>query len=153
MTPEAKLEALGLTLPPVSAPIGSYLTCKRQGNLLYLSGAGPIVQGEVLYKGKVGAEITPDVAYEAAKVSALNLIANLKAELGDLSKVKSIVKLLGLVACADGFYGQPGVINGASDLLFEVFGEKGRHARSAIGVFSLPMNIPVEIEMIVEVEA
>lgn len=152
MTPEGKLEALGLTLPPVSAPIGSYVTCKRQGNLLYLSGAGPIVQGEVLYKGKVGAEITPDVGYEAAKVSALNLIANLKAELGDLSKVKSIVKLLGLVACADGFYGQPGVINGASDLLFEVFGEKGRHARSAIGVFSLPMNIPVEIEMIVEVE-
>ena len=152
MTPEAKLEALGLTLPPVSAPIGSYVTCKRQGNLLYLSGAGPIVQGEVLYKGKVGAEITPDVAYEAAKVTALNLMANLKAELGDLSRVKSIVKLLGLVACADGFYGQPGVINGASDLLFEVFGEKGRHARSAIGVFSLPMNIPVEIEMIVEVE-
>ena len=152
MTPEAKLEALGLTLPPVSAPIGSYVTCKRQGNLLYLSGAGPIVQGEVLYRGKVGAEITPDVGYEAAKVSALNLIANLKAELGDLSKVKSIVKLLGLVACADGFYGQPGVINGASDLLYEVFGEKGRHARSAIGVFSLPMNIPVEIEMIVEVE-
>ncbi|MBR5283933.1 MAG: RidA family protein [Clostridia bacterium] len=152
MTPEAKLEALGLTLPPVSAPIGSYVTCKRQGNLLYLSGAGPIVQGEVLYKGKVGAEITPDVAYEAAKVTALNLMANLKAELGDLSKVKSIVKLLGLVACADGFYGQPGVINGASDLLFEVFGEKGRHARSAIGVFSLPMNIPVEIEMIVEVK-
>lgn len=152
MTPEAKLEALGLTLPPVSAPIGSYVTCKRQGNLLYLSGAGPIVQGEVLYKGKVGAEITPDVGYEAAKVSALNLIAALKAELGDLSRVKSIVKLLGLVACADGFYGQPGVINGASDLLFEVFGEKGRHARSAIGVFSLPMNIPVEIEMIVEVE-
>ncbi|MBQ2650688.1 MAG: RidA family protein, partial [Clostridia bacterium] len=151
MTPEAKLEALGLTLPPVSAPIGSYVTCKRQGDLLYLSGAGPIVQGEVLYKGKVGAEITPDVGYEAAKVSALNLIAALKAELGDLSKVKSIVKLLGLVACADGFYGQPGVINGASDLLFEVFGEKGRHARSAIGVFSLPMNIPVEIEMIVEV--
>lgn len=153
MTPEAKLEALGLTLPPVSAPIGSYVTCKRQGDLLYLSGAGPIVQGEVLYKGKVGAEITPDVGYEAAKVSALNLIAALKAELGDLSKVKSIVKLLGLVACADGFYGQPGVINGASDLLFEVFGEKGRHARSAIGVFSLPMNIPVEIEMIVEVQA
>ena len=152
MTPEAKLEALGLTLPPVSAPIGSYVTCKRQGDLLYLSGAGPIVQGEVLYKGKVGAEITPDVGYEAAKVSALNLIAALKAELGDLSKVKSIVKLLGLVACADGFYGQPGVINGASDLLFEVFGEKGRHARSAIGVFSLPMNIPVEIEMIVETE-
>ena len=152
MTPEAKLEALGLTLPPVSAPIGSYVTCKRQGNLLYLSGAGPIVQGEVLYKGKVGAEITPDVAYEAAKVTALNLMANLKAELGDLSKVKSIVKLLGLVACADGFYGQPGVINGASDLLFEVFGEKGRHARSAIGVFSLPMNIPVEIEMIALVE-
>ncbi|MBQ9924433.1 MAG: RidA family protein [Clostridia bacterium] len=153
MTPEAKLEALGLTLPPVSAPIGSYVTCKRQGDLLYLSGAGPIVQGEVLYRGKVGAEITPDVGYEAAKVSALNLIAALKAELGDLSKVKSIVKLLGLVACADGFYGQPGVINGASDLLFEVFGEKGRHARSAIGVFSLPMNIPVEIEMIVEVQA
>lgn len=153
MTPEAKLEALGLTLPPVSAPIGSYVTCKRQGDLLYLSGAGPIVQGEVLYKGKVGAEITPDVGYEAARLSALNLIAALKAELGDLSKVRSIVKLLGLVACADGFYGQPGVINGASDLLFEVFGEKGRHARSAIGVFSLPMNIPVEIEMIVEVEA
>ena len=152
MTPEAKLEALGLTLPPVSAPIGSYVTCKRQGDLLYLSGAGPIVQGEVLYRGKVGAEITPDVGYEAAKVSALNLIAALKAELGDLSKVKSIVKLLGLVACADGFYGQPSVINGASDLLFEVFGEKGRHARSAIGVFSLPMNIPVEIEMIVETE-
>ena len=152
MTPEAKLEALGLTLPPVSAPIGSYVTCKRQGDLLYLSGSGPIVQGEVLYRGKVGAEITPDVGYEAAKVSALNLIAALKAELGDLSKVKSIIKLLGLVACADGFYGQPGVINGASDLLFEVFGEKGRHARSAIGVFSLPMNIPVEIEMIVEVE-
>lgn len=153
MTPEAKLEALGLTLPPVSAPIGSYVTCKRQGDLLYLSGAGPIVQGEVLYRGKVGAEITPDVGYEAAKVSALNLIAALKAELGDLSRVKSIVKLLGLVACADGFYGQPGIINGASDLLFEVFGEKGRHARSAIGVFSLPMNIPVEIEMIVEVQA
>lgn len=152
MTPEARLEALGLTLPPVSAPIGAYLTCKRQGDLLYLSGAGPIVEGKALWQGKVGADVSPEAAYDAARVSALNLLAALKQELGELSRVKSVVKLLGLVACADGFYGQPGVINGASDLLYEVFGEKGRHARSAIGVCSLPMNIPVEIEMIVQVE-
>lgn len=152
MGAEERIKELGLTLPEVSSPIGSYVTVKKQGDLLYLSGSGPIVGGKALYQGKVGAEISSEDAYEAARISALNLIAVLKHELGSLDKVKSIIKLLGFVACAPGFYSQPAAINGASDLLVEVFGEKGRHARSAIGVFSLPMNIPVEIEMIVETE-
>ncbi|MEA4919743.1 MAG: RidA family protein [Clostridiaceae bacterium] len=152
MGAEDRIKELGLTLPEVSSPIGSYVTAKRQGNTLYLSGSGPIVGGKALYQGKVGAEISSEEAYEAAKISALNLIAVLKHELGNLDKVKSIVKLLGFVACAPEFYNQPSAINGASDLLVKVFGEKGRHARSAIGVYSLPMNIPVEIEMIVDTE-
>ena len=138
MNAEKKLAELGLTLPEAPNPIASFVTCKRQGKLLY--------------KGKVGGEVTPEQANEAARAAMLNHLATMKKELGDLDKVKQIVKLLGFVACADGFYAQPKVINGASDLLIEVFGEKGRHARSAIGVYSLPSNMPVEIEMIVEVE-
>ncbi|MBQ2691332.1 MAG: RidA family protein [Clostridia bacterium] len=152
MNAEKRLSELGLELPPVPAPIGSYVTVKQQGSLLYLSGSGPIVGGKALFQGKVGAEVTPEQGYEAAKISLLNMLAILKDHLGDLDRIKSVVKLLGMVACADGFYNHPSVINGASDLLVEIFGEKGRHARSAIGVYSLPMNIPVEIELIVEVE-
>ncbi len=152
MNAEKKLAELGLTLPAAPAPIASFVTCKRQGNVLYLSGSGPLVEGKLLYQGKVGAEVTLEQANEAAKITMLNHLATLKKELGDLDKVKQVVKLLGFVACADGFYKQPAVINGASDLLIAVFGEKARHARSAIGVYSLPSNMPVEIEMIVEVE-
>jgi len=152
MKVEKRLEELGLTLPEAPTPAGTYLSAKRQGNLLYLAGAGPTLDGKAVYEGKVGAEVSLEDAYKAAQLTMLNLLAVMKKELGDLDRVKSVVKVLGLVACAPGFYATPAVINGASDLLFELYGEAGRHARSAIGVFALPINIPVEVEMIVEVE-
>jgi enamine deaminase RidA (YjgF/YER057c/UK114 family) len=148
---EAKLEAMGLTLPPVPKPVANYVRAVQVGNLVFLSGHGPSHPGGFAFQGKVGAERTIEEGYEAAKVVALNLLASLKEAIGDLDRVERIVKLLGMVNCTEDFGDQPRVINGASDLLVELYGEKGRHARSAVGMQALPSQITVEIEMIVQV--
>jgi enamine deaminase RidA (YjgF/YER057c/UK114 family) len=142
---------LGLELPPVATPLASYVPTVRTGRLVYTAGQLPIVDGELVAAGKVGAEISPERGAELAKTCALNVIAALKAEVGELSRVARIVKVVGFVASAPDFYGQPQVINTASELLGQVFGEAGAHARSAVGVAVLPRNAPVEIEAIAEV--
>ncbi len=149
---EKRLAELELELPPTSEAVGSYEKAVLTGNLLFLSGQGPRKPGVYLYRGKVGREYTLAEGYEAAQFTALSLLATAKAVLGDLDRVKRVVKVLGFVNCTEDFTDQPKVINGASDLLVQVFGEKGRHARSAIGAQQLPGGIPVEIEMILEVE-
>ena len=150
-TPEDKIRELGLEIPDVVAPLASYVPTARSGAYVYTSGQLPIAKGELGATGKVGAEVDPERAAELAKVCALNAIAAVRAEIGELSKVKRIVKVVGFVASAPDFYGQPQVINGASDLLGEVFGDAGRHARSAVGVAVLPLNAPVEVEIVVAV--
>ena len=152
MSPEERLTRLGLELPEVVAPLASYVSAARSGSLVYTAGQLPMVKGELVATGKVGAEIDPEQAAELAKVCALNAIAAVRAEVGELSRVRRIVKVVGFVASAPDFSGQPQVINGASDLLGEVFGDAGRHARSAVGVAVLPRNAPVEVELIAEVE-
>lgn len=148
-----RLRELGIELPEAPKPVASYVPAVTVDNLVYTSGTGCRVAGKgLLYQGKVGKDVTVEQAREAARQSALNLLAQLKAHLGSLDRVKRIVKLLAFVNGTDDFGEQPLVVNGASDLLLEVFGDKGRHARSAIGTNSLPMNMPVEIEMIVEIE-
>ena len=146
MTIDERLNELGIELPPVPAPAGNYVHAVRTGNLLYLAGKGPT---EV--SGKVGAGIPVEEAYRHARETGLILIAVMRQELGSLDRVSRIVKVLGMVNAAPDFGQQPAVINGCSDLFVEVFGEKGRHARSAVGMGSLPGGIPVEIEVIVEV--
>ncbi|MFC9971798.1 RidA family protein [Spirillospora sp. NPDC127200] len=150
-SPEDRLRELGLELPDVAAPLASYVPTARTGSLVYTAGQLPLVKGELPVTGKVGAEVTAEQAAEQARVCALNAIAAVKAEIGDLAKVVRVVKVVGFVASAPDFYGQPQVVNGASDLLGEVFGEAGVHARSAVGVGVLPRNAPVEVELIVEV--
>jgi enamine deaminase RidA (YjgF/YER057c/UK114 family) len=149
--PEARLAELGLRLPPVAAPVAAYIPTVRSGAHIYTSGQLPFVDGALPHTGKVGAEVSPDDAAELARIAALNALAAIKAELGELSAVRRVVKVVGYVASAPDFTGQPGVINGASDLLGEVFGDAGRHARSAVGVAVLPLDAPVEVELIVEV--
>lgn len=149
---ETKLKKMGLKLPGPSAPVGNYIGAVRVGNLLFVSGHGPRRNGKLAMIGKVGRELILEQGYEAAKIVMLNCLGTVKHELGDLDRVKKVIKLLGMVNCAEDFFEQPKVINGASDLLAELYGEAGRHARSAVGMQSLPMNIPVEIEMIIEVE-
>jgi len=143
---------LGLELPPAAKPVANYVSAVRTDNLVYLSGHGPLRNDGTLITGKVGTDLTLEEGYEAARRVALGLLGSLKAEIGNLDKVRRVVKLLGMVNCTPDFIDQPKVINGASDLLVKVFGDKGKHARSAVGMNSLPMNISVEIEMIVEVE-
>jgi enamine deaminase RidA (YjgF/YER057c/UK114 family) len=145
-TPEEKLKAMGLEIPEVSQPIANYVKWRQVGNLLYLSGTGPKIYG------KVGADLSIEQGYEAARATGLEIIAVLKAATGDLSRVKQFVKVLGMVNSAPDFTAHPKVINGFSDLMVEVFGEKGKHARSAVGMGSLPNNMAVEIEVIVELE-
>jgi enamine deaminase RidA (YjgF/YER057c/UK114 family) len=149
---EEKLTQMGLSLPTPAAPAGNYIGAVRVGNLLFVSGHGPRRQGESYITGKVGRDLTTEQAYEVAKIVMLNCLASVKREIGDLDRVKRIVKLLGMVNCTEDFTEQPKVINGASDLLVALYGEAGRHARSAVGMQQLPMSIPVEIEMIVEVD-
>ena len=150
---EQKLKELGLQLPPASKPIANYVKYVRTGNLLFLAGHGPTKADGTNIMGKVGKDLTVEQGYEAAKVTALSLIATLKDALGgDLSKVKRIVKVNGYVNCLPDFTEQPKVINGCSDLLVAVFGDKGKHARAAMGLVALPNNIAVEIELVVEVE-
>jgi enamine deaminase RidA (YjgF/YER057c/UK114 family) len=148
---EDKLSQMGLTLPEPGPPAGNYVGAVRVGNLLFVSGHGPRSQGQYI-TGKVGRDLSSEQAYEAAKVVMLNCLAAVKRELGDLDRVKRIVKLLGMVNCTEDFLEHPQVINGGSDLLVALYGDQGRHARSAVGMQQLPMNIPVEIEMIVEIQ-
>ena len=151
-SPEENLKALGIVLPKLSAPIANYVNYVRTGNLIYFSGTGPAEEGQGYIKGKLGKDMTIEQGREAARITGINMIANLKNAIGDLNKVKRIVKVLGMVNSAENFTDQPKVINGFSDLMVAVFGEKGKHARSAVGMMALPMNMAVEIEMIVEVE-
>ena len=146
MSATGRLAELGITLPPVAAPVASYVPAVRTGNLVYTSGQVP----PDAPKGKVGAEVSAEDANAAARVCALQALAAIDALVG-LDSIARIVKVVGFVASAPGFTGQPGVINGASDLLGEVFGEAGAHARSAVGVAELPLGVPVEVELIVEV--
>jgi len=152
MNAENKLKEMGLELPPAAKPVANYVSAVRTGNLVFLSGHGPIRKDGTMITGKVGGELNIEEGYEAARQVAVGLLGSLKGEIGDLDKVRRVVKLLGMVNCTPDFTDQPKVINGASDLLVEVFSGKGKHARSAVGMNALPMNISVEIEMIVEVE-
>lgn len=149
---DKKLKELGIELITPSKPVANYVKAVRTGNLLYLSGDGPMKSDGKYITGKLGADLTIEQGYEAAKQTGISILSTLKAELGDLNKVKRVVKVLGMVNCTNSFTDQPKVINGCSDLMVAVFGEKGKHARSAVGMASLPSNIAVEIEIIVEVE-
>ncbi|MBS4223644.1 RidA family protein [Lederbergia citrea] len=148
---EQRLQELGITLPVPGEPKFSYIPCSQTGNLVYLSGQDCRINGELMYTGKLGKDLTIEQGQEAAYQTIINCLAVLKAHLGDLDRVVKIVKLLGFVNSAPGFADQPYVMNGASNLLGEVFGESGKHARSAIGTSELPFHTPVEIELIVEV--
>ena len=146
-----KLAALGLTLPAVPAPVAAYVNCVRSGNLLFLSGGLPI-DGDRKVIGKVPTDVSVEEAYEGARIIILNRLAVIQDEIGSLDKVKRIVALNGFVNSEPDFYGHPQVVNGASELLVEIFGDKGKHSRTALGAAALPLNVAVEINLIVEVE-
>jgi len=148
---EARLGELGIKIPDIQAPLGSYKPASISGNLIFISGQLPFREGRLLFQGKVGSDITVEEGMQAARASAVNALAVMSKELGELGRVKKIVKLTGYVASAPGFHNQAKVVNGASDLFYEVFGEDGRHARAAVGVAELPMNAPVEVELIAEI--
>lgn len=150
MSVKARLAELGLELPTVVKPLASYVPAVRTGNHVYTAGQLPMVDGELAGSGKVGTEVTPERAAELARICALNALAAVDALVG-IESVTRVVKVVGFVASASGFTGQPSVVNGASQLLGDVFGEAGIHARSAVGVAELPLNAPVEVELIVEV--
>lgn len=150
MSATARLSELGLTLPTVVAPLAAYVPAVRTGNLVYTSGQLPMVDGQLSAQGKVGADVSAEDARDIARLCALNALAAVDALVG-LDNVTRVVKVVGFVASAPGFNGQPGVVNGASQLLGDVFGEAGAHARSAVGVAELPLDAPVEVELIVEV--
>ena len=152
MGAEARLKELGITLPQPGTPVANYIPSVRVGNLLFLAGHGPLRDGQATARGKLGKDLSVEDGYKVAREVGLNLLASARAALGSLDKVKRLVKVLGMVASAEGFNDQPKVINGFFDLMVEIFGENGRHARSAVGMAELPMGIPVEIEMILEVE-
>ena len=149
-SPEDRLRELGYELPPVPQPAGSYVPATRAGTLVFTAGQVPFQGGELASTGKVGDAVTLEEAKEAARLCALNALAAAAAEAGGLNNISRIVKVTGFVASAQGFNGQPQVLNGASDLLGEVFGEAGLHARSAVGVAELPLDAPVEVELVVE---
>jgi enamine deaminase RidA (YjgF/YER057c/UK114 family) len=149
---ERKLAELGLTLPAVAAPLAAYVPAVRSGAYVYTAGQLPLVDGKLAVTGKVGAEVTAEEAKELARTCALNALAAVKSAVGDLDQVARVVKVVGFVASAPDFTGQPGVVNGASELLRDVLGEAGIHARSAVGVAVLPLDAPVEVEIQVELE-
>ncbi|MCW2816627.1 MAG: Endoribonuclease [Nocardioides sp.] len=149
--PEERLAAMGLAVPEVAKPVAVYVPAVRSGDHVYTSGQLPMRSGELITTGKVGAEVTAEEAYACAQQCALNAIAAVRAEIGDLALVKRVVKVVVFVASAPDFTGQPGVANGVSELLGEVFGDGGVHARSAVGVTVLPLDAPVEVELLVEV--
>ena len=150
MSASARLKELGIDLPEVAKPLASYVPAVRSGNLVYTSGQLPTRAGKLAATGKVGADVTPEQGKEFARICALNALAAVDSLVG-VDSVTQVVKVVGFVASAPGFNGQPGVINGASDLLAEVFGDHGSHARSAVGVSELPLDSPVEVELVVEV--
>ncbi|AQA02700.1 LysR family transcriptional regulator [Mycobacterium sp. MS1601] len=150
MSWSAKLTELGIELPPVVAPLAAYVPAVQTGNLVYTSGQLPIEGGQLLSTGKVGADVSAEDAKALARVCALNALAAVNSLVG-IDRVVKVVKVVGFVASASGFDGQPGVVNGASELFGEVFGDAGAHARSAVGVFELPRNAPVEVEIVVEI--
>jgi enamine deaminase RidA (YjgF/YER057c/UK114 family) len=141
-----RLIELGIALPPAFPPAGNYLACVVDGDLVYVGGHGPIA-GDTMVRGKVGTDLTLEQAQQAARMTALSILATLNAELGDLDRIDRIIKVFGMVNCAPGFNQTPAVINGCSDLLVEVFGDAGRHTRSAVGMAELPFDIAVEIEL------
>lgn len=149
---ESRLKEKGIVLTTPASPIANYVNAVRVGNLLYLAGKGPQRTDNSYITGKVGHDLTIEQGYEAARLTAINHLAVIRAELGSLNKVKRIVKVLGMVNCTDSFTDQPKVVNGYSDLMVEIFGEKGKHARSAVGMAALPLNMAVEVEVIVEIE-
>ncbi len=157
ITPEERLAELGLILPVVPLPAGAYVPAVRTGQLVFTAGQIPVTDGQVLARGKVGegegSAVAPARAKELAAVCALNALAAVQALVGDLSQVSRVVKVVGFVASEPSFSGQPGVIDGASELLVDVFGDAGRHARSAVGVAALPRDVPVEVEIVVELAA
>lgn len=149
---EDRLAELGLSVPEVAAPVAAYVPVVQDGNLVYTSGQLPLVGGKLAATGKVGAKVTAEDAAKLAQACALNAIAAVKSQIGDLDKVARVIKVVGFVASDPSFTGQPAVINGASELLAKAFGERGAHARSAVGVAALPMDAPVEVEIIVSVQ-
>ena len=150
--PESKLKELGIELMMPSDPVANYVNTVRSGNLLFISGKGPLKNDGEYIKGKLGYDLSIDEGYEAARATAINLISTIKSAVGDLKNVKKIVRVNGMVNSASNFTDQPKVINGCSDLLVEVFGDRGKHTRVALGMNSLPMNIAVEIDLIIEIE-
>jgi enamine deaminase RidA (YjgF/YER057c/UK114 family) len=151
MTIAENLQRLGVTLPPAPRPVGSYVPACQAGDLVFVSGVLPFQDGKILQPGKVGRDLSIEEGKTNARIAVINALAILQQELGDLSRVTRVVRLTGHVASAEGFGDQPAVINGASDFLVEVFGEKGRHARLALGAFELPLHAPIELELIVQV--
>jgi enamine deaminase RidA (YjgF/YER057c/UK114 family) len=150
-TPEERVADLGLSIPEVATPVAAYIPAVRSGNHVFTSGQLPMRDGQLMLTGKVGGEVTQEEAVECARQCGLNALAAVRAEVGELSAVKRIVKVVAFVASTPDFTGQPLVANGVSELLGEVFGEAGRHARSAVGVSALPLDAPVEVELVVEV--
>jgi enamine deaminase RidA (YjgF/YER057c/UK114 family) len=151
-TPEERLQELGVDLPSPAAPVAAYVPCVRTGNLVYVSGQVPSVDGKPTHLGHLGDDVDLEAGRAAARTCAVNVLAALKAELGELSRVRRVVKVTGFVASTPGFTDHPKVVNAASELFGEVFGDAGRHARAALGVAALPLGVPVEVEAIVEVE-
>ena len=149
---EKRLEELGITLPPPATPVANYVTTVQTGNLVFTSGHGPGSGQGAIYKSQLGKDATVEQGYQSARQVAINIISTLKHALGDLDRVKRVVKVVGFVNSAPTFTEQPAVVNGASDLFVQVFGDKGKHARSAVGMAQLPGGIPVEVEAVVEIE-
>jgi enamine deaminase RidA (YjgF/YER057c/UK114 family) len=150
MSYDQKLRELGLSLPPAPAPVATYIPAVRAGDLLFLSGVLPFQEGQLAFRGKLGLDLSVDEGYDAARLALLNALALVRQECGTLDQVKKIVRLVGYVASAEGFIQQPGVVNGASDLLVKIFGDAGRHARLAVGAAELPLNAPIELEVILQ---
>jgi enamine deaminase RidA (YjgF/YER057c/UK114 family) len=148
---EHKLTQLGIELPSPPQPVATYVPAVQAGNLLFLSGVIPFRDGKLVLAGKLGADLTVEQGYEAARIALLNALAIVRKELGTLDRVKKVVRMVGHVASADGFVQQPAVVNGASDLLVKIFDDAGRHARVAVGAAELPLNAPVELEIILQV--
>lgn len=152
MSYEAKIKELGIDLPDAPKPVAAYVAAVKDGNYVYTSGQIPFVAGELKFKGKLGKELTVEQGYEAAKTCAINCLAAIKGQIGSLDNIEKIIKIVGFVNSAPEFYDQPKVINGASELVSSIFGKAGEHARSAVGVAELPLNVAVEVEMIVRVK-
>ncbi len=149
---EAKIKELGFELPKAPKPIAAYVAAVKEGNIIYTSGQIPVLNGELKFKGKVGSELSEDEGYQAARLCALNCLSVIKDLVGSLDNIEQIIKVNGFVNSAPGFANQPGVINGASEILVDIFGDKGRHARAAVGVAELPLNAAVEVEIIAKVK-